>query len=1287
MKPQDHPRPGGLGAPQAVLGKSAAGAAAPMPSAQQSVGSPPRHLRGALGLGTPVSQFSVHPSTDAASTGSTAESLHPRGKLVMVPPHLMGRKVILPHPAAFADPHAPLAQHAKKHVVSFVNVKQDAPGQPRPGRSGPLEHAPGIHDGVSPRLVAASPAGPVQLAHASSVKAQRPAYVAGYGAIPPPSSIDDGMKHKSSGGLWKGITSLFKLNTGKEEQRIERAPPRTSYAKAGAAPIERRPGAGAAEGGRTAAAAPTQNSGQNTGSRAAGDRAFPQETPPQQQQHNCQQLQSKPHSSSLTSVGDDGQATAPQSGDRPGLSALPALPVGTRSRTPLLEATTHRVTPVDPAITPLVVPPTVYLRNEAGEAGIAPSSSVQATTDGERGQRQSQQARRVALFPSFAIVDSDEDSLALADSGQSQIEPKATTQADVVGQVEAEASQEQGHGFLSSVSVLSPPSRLLTEQDKNESTGAQTASTRLHASSGSLTTPEVKQFQMVKKKSLDALAMEARTPVRQPSIQGREAVDIHPSIVTPQGKGETDANPPKETLQQSAMAVSSGTQSLQSTKIGGDVQNDKTLHTERYHQPCSSSSLGHHAAARRREAQRKEDGADDGSDGLHKRGCKMPPPAEEPSSPVVSRKLSRNTDKAGDTNSDDSNEDAANRAHDNRRWHRSDRRGTEKDACREGRKLLSPPSFLSVHSPIFHTRDVYKLYQELQRQQHKLQRDRFSRWRAHNVVSPDRYSRESRHIGGHSLPQPKDSRQPWRSSSFHLGSLPPPSPLLRPLGYIGFGGGYSRSVDGKALHCKNGYKASHAPSGQCSPYQSLQPSRLVLAQRAETPSTQRRRWLHPNEPREYSPSHPYELVSFFPPCMFNESRRSSASANARVCGHRTTKDGPVSYGGDSTPARVYPDLDGHGEKAAKACGGAQAQASPDKNDGKTPESPLPRHPKQQPQRGCRRHPVSVTPPRPVSTRRQRDRPRGMLNGGTASPPSRRPQTRSVVKDLTVRRLHRCCSEGGIAGGDQFRTTGWSANMANTGQWLDEVVEASLGKGRGDSAAALTSAGRLPVPVVDLRRDFKPCLDPPLNTKEAFGGPYHRVHCGVNYSASIKRSSAHKKGNGVCPQGAVSPHCGNHTVSTSLRRSPGDAAVTASCSPQRHFVDVPPFPPLKMYSSFQVKEPDRPSAWAVGPERSNLLADSPTARRRMVKRTHSGDKYVTPATSDGGHPAAEDATAETRGECVVLVEEVRLDEQRRPYVVIREVPCGAAAVEAQKTSVNRLSTPRSVYLRRDNGAPS
>ncbi|ESL05873.1 hypothetical protein TRSC58_06462 [Trypanosoma rangeli SC58] len=1301
MQPQHQPRPGELRAPQAALGKSAA-ATTSVSSPQQSTGSPPRHLRGTLRFETPVSQLSVHPSADAASAGSTAESLHPRGKLVMVPPHLVGRKVIVPYPVAPADPRAPLAQQAKKYVVSFANVKQDAPGQPRPGRSGPLEHAPGTHDGVSLRLVAASPAASVQLAQASSVRTQHPTFVAESAAISPPSFIGGGKKHKSSGGLWKEITSLFKHHMGKEEQPVERAPLRTSGARDGAAPMMQRPGAGAAEASRTAAAAPTQNLQQNTANQAAGGRASPQETPRQQQQYNRQQMQSKQHSPSLASVSDEGQATAQQSGDRSGLSALPALPVGARSNTPLLEVTTQRAAPVDPAITPLVVSPTVYLRNEAGEAGIAPSSSVQVTKEGERGQRQSQQARRAALFPSFAIVDSDEDSLALADSGKSQKEPEATMQAVVVGQVEAEASQGQGQGRgpLSSVSVLSPPSRLLTDQGKNEGTGAQTASTRPQASSGSLTTPEVSQLQMVMKKSLDTLTMrEARTPVRRSSTRGGETVARHPSIDTFQGKEETDTNPQKETLQQSAMAVSSGTQSPQITKIGSDVQNDETLQSGRYQKPCSSSSLstafassslGHHAAARRQEGRQKENRAGHGG-GLHKRTCKTPPSSEDPSPPVGSRKLSRNTDKAGDTNNDDTNEDAAIGAHDNRRRHRSDRRGTEKDAGREGRKLLSPPSSSSVHSPIFHTRDVYQLYQELKRQQHKLQCDRFSRWRAHNIVSPDRHSRKSGRIGGHSLAQPKDSRPPWRSSSFHLGSRPPPSPLLRPLGCIGFGGGYRQPVDGEALDCKDGYKASHASRGQCSPYRSLQPPRLVSAQRAETPCTQRRRWSHQSEPREYSPSHPYEVVSFFPPYTFDEPRRSSASVNARVCDHRTTKDGPVSYGGDNSPARVYPDLDGHGEKATDAYGGAQAQAlshtSKGKNDGKIPQSPLPRNPKQQPQRGCRRRPASVTPPRPVSTRQQRDRPRGMSNGGTASPPSRRPQTRSVVKNLTVRRLHRCCSEGGIAGGDQFRTTGWSANMANTGQWLDEVVGASLGKGRGDSAAARTSAGRLPVPVVDLRRDFKPRLDSPLNTREAFGGPHHRVQCGVNYSASIKPSGAHRKGDGVRPQGAVSPQCGNHTVSTSFRRSPGNAAVTTSCSPQRHIVDVPPFPPLKMYSSFQVKEPDRPSAWAVGPERSNLLADSPTARRRMVKRTHSVDKYVTPATSDGGHPAAEDATAGTRGECVVLVEEMRLDEQRRPYVVIREVPCGAAAVEAQKTSVNRLSTPRPVYVRRDNGAPS
>ncbi|RNF17257.1 uncharacterized protein Tco025E_04935 [Trypanosoma conorhini] len=1281
----------------------------------QSTGGLALHLRSHPRPGTPVAQRGVLPPGAAASAAGAAEALQPRGKLVMVPAHLVGKKAPMPlpagtpggssttsrrhslseHPAAklamtpplppmqaFPGPsrgpasssaasvssRAPLAQHAKKQMVPLSNVQREAAGQPRAEARVLLEHAPpGSHGVVSPRPFSAPPTGGVQPVQQAFLQAQSA------GAPQPLSSGSPGKKHRSGGSLLENMTLFFRGKTGKKPS-AERAAPRKSYAKGGALPVEPRPGAGAAQASRTAAAAAAAAAAtpildQSAAGRAGGEQFPSWKGPPQQQQQQQQQRQQLYPTS--TFVDGDGRATAQHPGDRPGLSPLPTLAVETQ-----------RATPVSPTVTPLVVSPTVSLRNEAGEAGIAPSSSVQVAKEGEEVQRRSQQARRVALFPSFAIVDSDEDSEGSAETSQRPNETRPPLEADAGAQAAAEAPQAPEEArrdpSSSSAGAPSPSSQLVTQQGKDEETSAQTASTRLHVASDG------------------------------PRVSPEAAV------------GKTDAKPPKGMRQPvAAVPVSSGPPPRQTSTAGSYLQKPEIRQIRLPQQTDTSStsstgttscSMSHHSDVRGRGAQQEEEGkAEGGEEDLSQSRRRTLPPARKPSSPVGSRKPSGN-DKAGgtDKNAAAGKEEggrrddeavsrgrdvcAANGAHDNGRWRQQiDRRGSENEADGERRKLLSPPSSRSLHSHIFHTQDVYKLYQELKRQQHAMRRERFSRWRAHDTALPEAYSRTHRRIGGRSPAQSRGARQPWRSSSFHPSPLPPASPLRRPLGCIGVGVGYVPSAGGEASDVEAVCNEPYASSRRCSPYRSLLPSRLASQQRAGTPPAQRRPWSQQCETREYSPNHPYEVVSLFPPRNFDESHRGDTSANAGVRGNGTVDAGRASGGGDNTPLRVHAALGGHGANAANSRGGPKADvtttaphASLEKKGETTPQSPSPRHPnhhhqQQQQQRGAYGgRPASATP------RRQRGNSCVRPSVGSSSPHARRPQSRSVVRDLTVRSLRRCCSEGGSAG-YQVRTTGWRANMTNTGQWLDEVVAATLGGERAGSAASRALAGRLPVPVVDLRTDFKPCLDPPLRAGEVIGGePNRRVRRGVNYSASTNRSNAHTKGSGAPQQGAASPHRRGQARSTSPRRTPDDAAATARSSQQRRIVDVPPFPPLKMYSSFDVKEPDRPSAWAVGPERSNLLADSPTARRRIVKRTHSGEQCEAAAASDGGRPVAGDATAGRRGRSVVLVEEVRLDEQRRPYVVIREVPRGAAAVEAQKTSVNRLSRPRPVYVRPGNG---
>ncbi|KAG8346954.1 hypothetical protein TRVL_02217 [Trypanosoma vivax] len=92
---------------------------------------------------------------------------------------------------------------------------------------------------------------------------------------------------------------------------------------------------------------------------------------------------------------------------------------------------------------------------------------------------------------------------------------------------------------------------------------------------------------------------------------------------------------------------------------------------------------------------------------------------------------------------------------------------------------------------------------------------------------------------------------------------------------------------------------------------------------------------------------------------------------------------------------------------------------------------------------------------------------------------------------------------------------------------------------------------------------------------------------------------------------------------------------------------------------EAKKSERPSLWAITSGRPRFVA-SPVVRRKKYRCSvpkeadKSGRKSQTP---------------------FFIVEEVRLDEQRRPYVLTKEVPCGAAALEAQRASVERLSKPR------------
>ncbi|KAF8284909.1 hypothetical protein TcBrA4_0043930 [Trypanosoma cruzi] len=1346
MQQQQQPRTGGAPTLHAAQVKIST---LPPPSwaVQQSRGNSSGDLKGGSRSGSHISLMTAHPSGEGAISGSAMDSIHPQGKLVMVPPHLLGKMTPMPYPAgplggttkqpsatppihypqqpltnqamakmpmgppptsqqgaarssqshspsfsASVAPHAPLVQPAKKQVVLLANTPPNASGQPQRAR-GLLEVTRSSSSIGTLDSTVQQPMGNVWRARPSPAPAQPQQSIAGLATNAQPSPSGGKEKKRSSiSGIWGTMKNALFKGSGEDVGRpkLASAPQAVRDAKGGVRPIEQRPGAGTAAVGAsmTGATGAFQSLEQNTNGGTVSQ-TLSGTMPLQQQQQRRQQLPSKNLGGGghvITSTSDKLDPVSP---------SLATVETTTRIATP--KATMPPPTPADDKASPLVTSPTVQLRDEAGEAGIAPSSAANAANEAEEGHRQSKQKQRVLRFPSITIVDSDEDSSGSSRSSEPAKELGSTTQTAVFGS-EKEASQagRSVHVSPSSLTTLSMPSQLLTQQKKGENTGVQASDTRLFAVSDHPPVSSDTLSVTTKTSSPDTLKRDGSlTPVRQLELQEENTTVGSAPVNNSSAEERHETNPQKEALRLSAKvahlpsltaedairdvretplgAVESSRLSpssspppslppppirLQSRAIQEAQEVNKSTKrqlqqpqlrrdsSESCIKPLSFSS-DHHAKATEREILRE-------TTSLH-----------------ATRKSSRNDKDDGDH---DDVDDRKERETPHRG--RSVKRESEKDYGREGRRLISPSPHLS-HSPIFHIRDVYQLYQELKREQEELQRDRFLRWRRHDSVSPGDYSGKHSRRGGKSTTHAKSPRQPWRSSSFHPDPLPLPSSIRRPLGYIEFRDGYNRAVASGESDSEAGFAGPCTSGGRYTPYRSLQMLRSSSLQRAGRASTQRRRCYQQEELCDYSLNHPYEVTSFIPSRRYDDLHKFEGPPHKTPCGNGSNNNNNdigcnnenhnsgrrVSCGENSSVERARSASRGHKVNPVNPSHRPHADRSKPmtqileyENDGLITQGPS----QQQNGKENAWHHDSVPPSPsslPVSARRRRENPSARTPVDMASPHPRWSQTRSVMGNPTAQNLRRCCSEGDIAG-NHLRAPG-------------------------GSPVTRDADGRIPIPVVDLRKEFKPCLDSPLKKDDVFGASKHRVRCGVNYSLSSNNSSAHKKRNGATGRGTVSPSCPSHTRSTPLKRTPEGTTGNSGSSPKRCIVDVPPFPPLKFYSSFVIKEPDRPSAWAMGPERQNFLLQSPTARRRIIKRAQREDRHEA-AAGDGGRPTAEgDGTGGTNYYSVVLVEEVRLDEYGRPYVLIREVPFGTAAVEAQKSSAQRLSRPRPVYVRPDD----
>ncbi|EKF39032.1 hypothetical protein MOQ_000748 [Trypanosoma cruzi marinkellei] len=1343
MQQQQQPRIGGAPTPHAAQVKMSN---LPPPSwaAQQSRGSLPGHLQGGLRSGSHISVMNANPSGEGAISGNAMESIHPRGKLVMVPPHLVGKMTPMPNPtgplggptkqpsatpsiyypqqsltkqamgkmpmgppptsqqgaartsqshspsySASVVPHAPLAQPAKKQVVLLANTPPNAPGQPRRAK-GLLEGTRSSSSAGTLDLTVQQPVGNVWRARPLPASTQPQQSTAGLATNMQPSpSGGKEKKHSAIRGIWGTMkNALF----GGSDENAERpgpasAPQTAQDANGGVCPIQRRPGTtGTASvvASMTAATGGLQNLEQNTNGGTGSQTSLGSMSVQQQQQQ--QQRQQLPS----TNLGDDGQAiTSTGVKIDPALPSMATVETTTGMATP--KGTMPPPTPADEKSSPLVTSPTVQLRDEAGEAGIAPSSSVNAAKEGKKSHRHSTQKQHVLRFPSITIVDSDEDSSGSSRSSEPAKELGSTAQTAVFGS-EKEGSQvgQKVHVSPSFLATLSMPSQLVTQQEKSDNTGVQAAGTRPFATSDHPPVSPDTLSVTTKTSFPDTLTRDgSRTPVRQLELQEEittvGSTPVHNSSVEEQH----DANPQKESLRPTAIVTHSS--SLTAEEV---VRDTRETPLSKLASSCLSPSsslppplklqsrvtqeaqdVNKSATRQRRQPQLRRDSSE---------SCIRPLPLnsdhhtrdtgreilKETTSLHATRKPSRNDKDDGDNDEVDGRKEP-----ETPRRGRSVTRVREKDYSGEGRRLISPSPQL-LHSPIFHVRDVYQLYQELKREQEELQRVRFLRWRRHDSVLPGDYSGTHSRRGGTSTTHAKSPRQPWRTSSFHPDPFPPPSSMHRPLGYIEFRDGYDRAVTSGDSDNEADFTGHYASGGRYTPYRTLRISRLSSPQRAGRASAQRRRcYQQEGGPCDYSLNHPYEVTSFIPSRKHDDLHKFEEPSHKTPCGNGGNNNNNHndcnnpnhnsarrdSCGDNKSGGRAHSALRGYKVNPVNANGRSHADTSKPmtrffeyENDGMSTQGP----PQQQngKEHTWRHDSVPPSPSSlPVSARRRRENPSAKTPVGMASPHPRRSQPRSAVGNFTARNLRRCCSEGDIAGGHLCAP--------------------------GGSPVTHDAVGRIPIPVVDLRKDFKPCLDSPLKKGEVFDASKHRVRCGVNYSVSSNNSSVHKKRNGATGRGAMSPSCHSHTQSTPLKRVPENAAGNSGSSPKRCIIDLPPFPPLKLYSSFVVKEPDRPSAWAMGPERQNLLAQSPTARRRIIKR---GNRHET-AAGNGGRPTAEDdATAGINHDSVVLVEELRLDEYGRPYVLIREVPFGAAAVEAQKSSAQRLSRPRPVYVRPDDG---
>ncbi|GET85801.1 hypothetical protein, conserved [Leishmania tarentolae] len=299
--------------------------------------------------------------------------------------------------------------------------------------------------------------------------------------------------------------------------------------------------------------------------------------------------------------------------------------------------------------------------------------------------------------------------------------------------------------------------------------------------------------------------------------------------------------------------------------------------------------------------------------------------------------------------------------------------------------------------------------------------------------------------------------------------------------------------------------------------------------------------------------------------------------------------------------------------------------------------------------------------------------------------------RSTTSAPLSTRQHLRDSHGGVGGSR-------SVTAQTCSKWLDEIIDATTvtatgvragggagGGGEHAAAAAAAAAAANAIPVVDLRREFKPRIDE--GTAGVLGGP-SRVRAASpslhnSGTADYREAFIGSRARPHVPGIAFKYMIGARSATGSPPRTGGEASATGGGAVSMKTVNgVSDGLPFSAYSSIRIHDPARKSPWALAPEREGLkvLPGKPalSRRRRIPVDGNAGAENGAADPRLDAHDAG-DARHRARGATRTVVEEVHLDEHRRPYLIVRPVPSSEEG-EAQRVSVKRLSRPKPIYRR-------